>query len=471
MRPPYMPPVRCRPLRLWLESTAAMHLFPFDTTTPITYPGPAPKQADVVVIGGGIIGVCTALFLARQGHVVTLLEKGRIAAEQSSRNWGWIRQQGRDPDEIPIMAEAGHLWRELAGQTNIDIGLRQQGVTYFAKDEKALANYEAWLPHGQANGLDSRILSSDEIAAQFPGLAQRFVGALNTPSDMRAEPWLAVPALAALAADAGVKIVENCAVRMLDIEAGHVVGVITEAGRIKAPQVVLAGGAWSALFLRNHGVTVPQLSVRENVAATESLPDIHAGAAASEKVAFRRREDGGYTLAPPGAPDLFVGPDAVRALPKYLTQLHADPFGQRLLPAAPKGFPDAWTTRRRWTGDTRTPFENMRILNPAPKMDRIHQLVRDFGQMFPQLPPIKLKSVWAGMIDTMPDIVPIVDTCAQIPGLTIGTGMSGHGFGIGPGMGRVLSALVTGRAVGHDLSRFRANRFTDGSAMRLGPNV
>ncbi|MGJ8625490.1 MAG: NAD(P)/FAD-dependent oxidoreductase [Sulfitobacter sp.] len=445
--------------------------FPFNAATPIIYPGPAPDRSDVVVIGGGIIGVCTALFLARDGHRVTLLEKGRIAAEQSSRNWGWIRQQGRDPDEIPIMVEAVRLWHELAGQTNVDVGLRQQGITYFAKDAKALENYEAWLPHARANGLDSRILSSGETAAMFPDSTQRFIGALTTPSDMRAEPWVAVPALAAIAARAGVTIVENCAVRMLDIAAGRVAGVVTETGRIKTSDVVLAGGAWSSLFLRNHGVSLPQLSVRENVAATEPLPDIHEGAAASRKVAFRRREDGGYTLAPPGAPELFVGPDALRAFPKYLTQLRADPFGQRLLPFAPKGFPDAWTTRRRWTGDDRTPFEDIRILNPAPNMRKINRLLSDFAQMFPGLPPVALKSAWAGMIDTMPDIVPVVDSCAQIPGLTIGTGMSGHGFGIGPGMGRVLQALVTGAAVGHDLSRFRASRFTDGSAMRLGPNV
>ncbi len=448
-----------------------MTTFPFSTDMPITYPGPAPDQTDVVVIGGGVIGVCTALFLARGGHSVTLLEKGRIAGEQSSRNWGWIRQQGRDPDEIPIMVEAGKLWRELAGQTNVDVGLRQTGITYFAKSEKELAGYEAWLPHARANRLDSHILSAEQTAARYPDMAHRFAGALITPSDMRAEPWVAVPALAAIAAREGVTIVENCAVRMLDLEAGRVAGVITEAGRIKTTQVVLAGGAWSSLFLRNHGVTLPQLSVRENVAATEPLPEIDAGAAASRKVAFRRREDGGYTLAPPGAPELFVGPDALRSFPKYLTQLRANPLGQRLLPAAPKGFPDAWTTRRKWTGTDCTPFEDMRILNPAPNMRKINRLLRDFAQMFPGLPPVVLKSAWAGMIDTMPDIVPVVDKCVQIPGLTIGTGMSGHGFGIGPGMGRVLAALVTGDAVGHDLNRFRAGRFTDGSAMQLGPNV
>jgi len=280
-----------------------------------------------------------------------------------------------------------------------------------------------------------------------------------------------VPALAGIAAREGVQIIENCAVRALDIAAGRIAGVITEQGRIKSSQVVLAGGAWSALFLRNHGISMPQLSVRENVAATEPLPDVYAGAVSDGRVAFRRREDGGYTLAPPGAPELFVGPDAFRALPHFMTQLLADPFGQRLHPFAPKGFPDAWGTKRRWQPDAPSPFEAMRILDPAPNMGKIRRLLRDFSAMFPEFGPIKLKSAWAGMIDTMPDIVPVVDTVAALPGLTIGTGMSGHGFGIGPGMGRVLARLATGEGVGHDLSRFRLARFTDGSPMILGPNV
>ncbi|TJV02115.1 MAG: FAD-binding oxidoreductase, partial [Mesorhizobium sp.] len=76
-----------------------MPTFPFSEADPIQFPGPPPKSADVVIIGGGVIGVATALFLARRNISVTLLEKGRIAAEQSSRNWGWIRKQGRDADE------------------------------------------------------------------------------------------------------------------------------------------------------------------------------------------------------------------------------------------------------------------------------------------------------------------------------------------------------------------------------------
>lgn len=444
-----------------------MQAFPISEKTPVMFAGPPPVSADVVVIGGGVIGVCTALYLARAGQSVVLLEKGRIAGEQSSRNWGWIRQQGRDSDELPIMIEALGRWKELAGETGVDFGLRQGGVTYFAESAKQLAGYERWTAHAQSVGVDTQILTAAETAAMFPQMAKPMVGAMVTPSDMRAEPWAAVPALAGIAQRAGVRLVENCAVRMLDIQAGRVVGVMTEQGLVKTDTVVLAGGAWSSLFLRNHGVDIPQLSVRESVAATHPLPDVHAGAAADNRVAFRRRMDGGYTLSPAGVAELFIGPDAFRAFRKYLPQLRQSPLGQTYRPSSPKGFPDAWDTPRRWSGDDITPFERMRILDPKPDMAQLRRLVRRFQTRFPSLPQVRLKSAWAGMIDTLPDQVPIVDHCAEIPGLVIGTGMAGHGFGIGPGMGRVLAALVMGDAVGHDLDRFRAGRFADGSAVRL----
>jgi glycine/D-amino acid oxidase-like deaminating enzyme len=434
------------------------------------YVGALPETTDLVVIGGGIIGICTAIFAARGGAKVVVLEKGLVAAEQSSRNWGWIRQQGRDPAEMPIMAEAQHLWQSLSRETNEDIGLTQAGVSYLAYSEAALAEYQAWLPHATPNGVRSRMLSRAEIAGLYPDLTDKPLGAMHTVSDFRAEPWVAVPALAEIAVREGVQIVEHCAVRFLDITDGKITGVVTEKGRMRTDRAVLAGGAWSALFLRNHGISMPQLSVRSQVAATMPVADIGQTAGSAKRLAFRRRRDGGYTLAPNGAPDLYVGPDAFRAFPKYINQLKADPFGCMLLPAAPNGYPDAWGTARKWSAEDTSPFERMRVLDPKPTPRKIARLARDFEAMFPQLGTVKIKAAWAGMIDTMPDIVPVVDH-APIEGLVIGTGMSGHGFGIGPGMGRVLADMAAGRSPQHDLDRFRLGRFTDGTSMNPSPHI
>ncbi len=444
--------------------------FPITIGQPPRYTGAVPKAVDLVVIGGGIIGICTALFAARGGARVVVLEKGLVAAEQSSRNWGWIRQQGRDPDEIPIMSEAQRIWEDLSRETNAQIGLIQAGVTYLAKDEAAISRYENWLPNARANGLSSKVITAAELGRLYPDMAERPLAALHTDTDYRAEPWVAVPALAEIAVREGVQIVEHCAVRCLDITNGKVAGVVTEKGRVAAPRVVLAGGAWSSLFLRNHGVALPQLSVRSQVAATEPVADVGQSAGSASKLSFRRRADGGYTLAPKGPSELFVGPDAFRALPGFIMQLRSDPFGCMLKPYAPKGFPDAWGTKRHWRGDEQTPFERMRILDPKPVPAKMAKLVRDFAALFPQLGAVKLKASWAGMIDTLPDIVPVVDH-TPIEGLIVGTGMSGHGFGIGPAMGRILADLAAGRQTGHDMTRFRFSRFTDGTNMVLGPDI
>ncbi len=442
---------------------------PITAATAITYPGPPPGEADCVIIGGGVIGVCTALFLARQGQNVVLVEKGRIAGEQSSRNWGWIRQQGRDPDELPIMVEANRHWQEFARETNVEIGLRQCGITYLARSEKELESYRTWLPHAQICGVDTQILTRAQTAALMPGTSRSYPGALYTASDMRAEPGLAVPALAGIAQRDGVQLVENCAARALDITNGQISGVLTEAGLIKTARAVMAGGAWSSLFLQAHGVRIPQLSVRASVCATHALPEIGQACTSDRGVTWRRRLDGGYTLTPSGFHELFIGRDAFRYLPKYITQLKSDPFGTRYYAAAPKGFPDAWRTPRRWRTDQESPFERMRVLDPEPNMKKLGQMAQRFGDLFPQLGPIRIANAWAGMIDTMPDLVPVVDRAPAIDGLIIGTGMSGHGFGIGPGMGRVLADLTQGKAPGYDLSRFRLSRFADGSAINLGP--
>ncbi|GHE00593.1 AgaE protein [Defluviimonas sp. 20V17] len=446
--------------------------FPFSLPAQPEHAAIPPARADVVVIGGGIIGVMSAWYLRERGLSVVLCEKGRIAAEQSSRNWGWVRQQGRDPAELPIMIESMRLWRGLAAEAGGDLGFRQTGVLYIANRPADLARHEAWAKIGGEHGLDTRMLSAAETRAMlrdpgdWPG---GLAGGMWTASDARAEPWIAVPALARALARRGAVVAEACAVRALDIAGGRVAGVVTERGRIACDTVVLAGGAWSALFLGRHGVTIPQLSVLSSAAATVPLPEHFAGAAVDRHLAFRRRADGGYTLAPGDFHEVFLGPDALRHARRFLPHVLADPPGHRILSAAPAGYPDAWRTARHWGTEEVTPFEQVRILDPRPNPRALARAAEAFGRAFPTLGRPRLARAWAGMIDTMPDVVPVVDQMPDLPGLVVATGFSGHGFGIGPGMGRVVADVVAGRAAGHDLSRFRFARFSDGSKPVVGP--
>ena len=442
---------------------------PISLTDPVRFSDDLPRVCDVVIIGGGIAGVMTGLYLTRAGLRVFLCEKGRIAAEQSSRNWGWVRQQGRDPAELPIMIESLRLWERLDQGLGAHVGLVRGGVTYLAEDEATMARYQDWLAIARDHGLDTRLVDRAELDAVLPN-ASGWIGGLTTPSDARAEPWTAVPAIAAMAHAEGLGIAENCAARTVEVANGAVTGVHTERGLIRAGRVLLAGGAWSGLFGGNAGTPLPQLAVRATVAATVPLPLISEGAAADSQFAFRRRQDGGYTLAPGIEHDFWFGPYALRHLKLYRELIRRELRHTRLRPLSPKGFPDGWGTARRWKADEISPFERMRVLDPAPHPGRLARLQQDFARAFARVGKVELARAWAGMIDTLPDQVPVLDE-SPVSGFFIATGLSGHGFGIGPGVGRVMADLMRGRDPGHDLTRFRYGRFTDGSPIVLGPGL
>ena len=97
---------------------------------PVALDPTPPAQADVVIIGGGIIGTCAALHLAQRGVSVALCEKGDIAGEQSSRNWGWVRKQGRDPRELPLAIEALRQWQGMNEVVEAETGFRTTGIMY-----------------------------------------------------------------------------------------------------------------------------------------------------------------------------------------------------------------------------------------------------------------------------------------------------------------------------------------------------
>src|SRR2546423_1316667 len=172
-----------------------------------------PTRADVVIIGGGIIGASAALFLAQRGVAAVLCEKGHIAGEQSSRNWGWCRKMVRDPRELPLIIESLRLWQGMNQLVEAETGFRTSGIMYLSETQEELAQLETWLEHARAYQLDTRVVDGAEVARLLPGSAKPWAGALYTPSDGRAEPQMAAPAIAAAARRHGAGGFTQCAVR------------------------------------------------------------------------------------------------------------------------------------------------------------------------------------------------------------------------------------------------------------------
>ncbi|MFC0216824.1 NAD(P)/FAD-dependent oxidoreductase [Pseudochelatococcus lubricantis] len=424
-----------------------------------------PAEVDVVVIGGGIIGASTALELAERGTRVALCEKGGIGHEQSSRNWGWVRISRRDPREIPLMAEALRIWRTMDERVGRETGYRRAGIIFTCATDEEYAQHERWNENLRGYQLDSRMISRNEFEAMFPGSNLPVKGGLYTAADGRAEPQKAAPAIAEAARDCGAHVMTECAVRGVETAGGKICGVVTERGYIKCQAVVLAGGAWSGLFLGNNDINLPQLKVMNSVLRTSPVEGGPEQAIWSRHFAMRKRLDGGYTIASghenvvPIVPNSFrYALDFLPALKKEWRSLNLR-LGFRFL--------DEARLPKRWGLDEPTPFEYNRVLDPQPDKRLSDTALVHVKKAFPALENVEIAQRWAGYIDVTPDAVPVISPLEQIPGLFVATGFSGHGFGIGPAAGRLMADLVLGKTPIVDPADFRFSRFSDGSKIRL----
>jgi len=431
---------------------------------PLAPPDSIPEAADIVVIGGGIVGASTAWFLAKQGVRVVLCEKGHIAGEQSGRNWGWVRIQGRDTREIPMMQEAQRIWDGFEDETGEDVGFARRGCFFTARNDKEMRSFENWVRTAGEFDIHTQLLDGKDLLKHVPDSAGNWAGAIYTESDGRAEPHKAAPAFARAAERAGAIVLTSCAVRGLETSGGAVSAVVTEHGVIRTSTVLCAAGAWSSLFCRSLGIAVPQLKVCGTVARTAPCENVLDGNVFDESLGIRRREDGGYTLAHGTILQHPITPATFRWSLKFIPALLQELKVLRI--SFGKEFFEELNMPRHWALDKITPFEETRFLNPDPSQRALKGIRRNLDKMFPQLAGTPIVESWAGMVETSPDVVPMIGAIDDIPGFHIATGFSGHGFGLGPGAGKAIAGMLTGVETGIDLAPLRLSRFFDGSPIR-----
>lgn len=422
-----------------------------------------PASTTVVVIGGGIVGLTAALTLAERGVPVVVLEKGRVGLEQSSRNLGWVRKMGRAAPDVPMSLASDRLWAGMAARVGVDVGYRQAGIMYLARTEAEMVMHHDWMASVQPLGLDSEILGQARIDQLVPGGRGQWAGGIYTASDGRAEPTIAPFAIAAAAVAKGAVIVENCAVRTLSLAGGKVSGVVTERGEIRCDQVLLAGGLWSRRFLGNHGVSLPTLPLISSVMRTAPMAGPTEIAVGGPDFSFRKHRDGGFVVTQRGALIAPLSLDHLLIGMRYLGSLSGNRKLLRL--RLDGGFVRDLLLPRRWGPKSVSPFERVRTMSPEADAGINAEALANLKAAWPEFGSVAVEEVWAGTMDITPDSLPVIGPVARIPGLTVASGFSGHGFGTSPAAGQLAADLVTASTPIIDPTPYRLERLT-GKARR-----
>lgn len=366
--------------------------------------------ADVVIIGAGIMGCATAYHLAKEGQKVIVLEASdNIGNGGSSRNGGGVRQSGRDPRELPlVMYGIKNIWPNLKEELDVDVEYYQEGNLRLGKTETHIKTLQGLTDRAVACGLDVRMIDGAEAKEICPYLSDVVMGASWCPTDGHANPLLATMAYYRKARQLGARFITGEKVLEIRKIKGAARQVVTENDIYEGGKIIVAAGFDSRPILNSVGIDVPMQPVLLETLVTEAVEPLF------------------YQMLGTAAAD-FYGHQSTHG--SFVFGLNSG-----LEPYAKPG-------------------------KPVSSSLAASAACRGIMSYFPVLSNVKIVRTWAGWMDSCADHVPVISNVEEVPGLIAACGFSGHGFGIAPTVGMLLSELAMEKETTLDLSEFRYDRF------------
>ncbi len=372
------------------------------------------NASDVVVVGGGLVGVSTAFFLRQRGRSVTLLESALVGQQASGTNFGNVRRQGRPLHQLPLANRANRIWREMKALVGADVEYLESGhvrVCYRSSPELA-GELEAYATDARQAGLDLELLSGDAMRQRFPFLGREVLAASYSAQDGHANPRLAAPAFARAAVRAGATLHENTRVAAIE-KNGEDFRAMGDDGRVfRAPILLVAAGAWGSLLSSQFHEPVPLVSRAPTMSVTEPVP---------------------YGVAPAVGVFTKASNESV-----YFRQI---PRGNIIIGGGPRA--EAHLDARRAKVEPR---------------NTLHQLYQ-VRRLAPALARLNVIRVWSGVEGYTPDALPVMGPSGRTAGLYYAYGFSGSGFQIAPAVGEVMAELIDTGKTAIDLAPYRIGRF------------
>lgn len=420
-----------------------------------------PSTADVVVIGGGIVGTSTAAALAARDLRVVLVERHLgPAAEASGKAQGILRMQGREAPEIPFADAAMKHWHELAETAPADAELELSfgGNLYFAVSPNQVDELRSLLAETSRAGLDDvELLGPDEVRAIVPAATGPFAAAMWSPRDGHCDPTAVTRYTARLAQDRGATMAYDTTVTGIQVRSGRVAGVTTSRGDIACPAVVAACGIWTPHLLRPVGLPVPIMPVGLCEAMTGPLPQLLGPAVRAHGFGARQRPNGSLVLS--------AGLDPVldHRISLYDLQ-HVRMWSRRLIT-----FRRNVRLRIGWA-ETARQVRYRTLASPRtlgapppvrPDVAQLEQAFRELARVFPAAGATTTHQRWVGWVDMSPDGLPILDASAGPDGLVVIAGLSGHGLTLAPALAEAAAELALTGSSSHPVEPFRLGRFRE----------